>query len=53
MNEKVEIPKETLERLMADALTEKAYWDNKSEAMSNWHEGRASMAKMLLDVFGR
>jgi hypothetical protein len=50
--EKVSIPKESLERLLADALEDQKDWESKGvESMANWHEGRASMAKMLLDVY--
>ncbi len=50
--EKVSIPKESLERLLADALEDQKDWESRGvDSMANWHEGRASMAKMLLDVY--
>ncbi len=49
----ISIPKETLERLLADAKADQKDWEsNGVESMANWHEGRASMAKLILDVFG-
>ena len=53
MNEIV-IPRESLERLLADALKDKEYWETcKVESMANWHEGRAAMAHLILSVYGK
>lgn len=53
MNEVV-IPRETLERLLADALADQKDWESKGvESMASWHEGRAAMAHLILDVFGK
>ena len=49
----VSIPRETLERLLAEAKADQKDWESKDvKSMADWHEGRAAMAHLILDVFG-
>jgi hypothetical protein len=53
MNEKFVMPRKDVERLIEENLADaKRYRENGNDTMANWCEGRASMAKMLLDVWG-
>jgi hypothetical protein len=51
--EKFVMPRQDLERMIQENTDDaKRYRENGNDTMANWHEGRASAYRLLLDVWG-
>jgi hypothetical protein len=51
--ENVSIPRKDLERMLEENVADQEYWEKRdNSAMAEWHEGRASMIRLLLSVWG-
>jgi hypothetical protein len=46
------IPRKDLERMLEENVADSKYWaDRNNDAMAEWHDGRASMIRLLLSLY--
>jgi hypothetical protein len=51
--DKLQIPRQDLERMLEENIADSKYWaDRNNSAMAEWHDGRASLIRLILSVWG-
>jgi phosphorylcholine metabolism protein LicD len=53
MNEKFEVPRKDIERMIEENDADAKYWaERNNTTMAEWHTGRASMLRLLISLWG-
>jgi hypothetical protein len=49
----MEVPRKDIERMIEENTADAKYWEERGNLeMSNWHEGRASMLRLIISLWG-